>query len=381
MLFGRSNLADNSSAMQPKRRLRVMYVLKNYPQMSETYIKTEIEAVSEECDISIVATKKANLPARNHLPFKFIEDLGVIREQIAEFRPDVLHGHWLHSAKILGKLSRNTQIPFTVRAHSFDSLWSRKNAALDLLPVFRSLRFPSHIRRGLSFINDDLCLGILAFPFVRERLEKAGVRAEKIIDCYPVVNYRRFYNRSPNGDAIMNVGACIPKKKMEDFVELGMRAPQLKFNLYALGYNVDQLRQISLAKGSPVNFIPPIELEDMPAEYKKHRWLVYTAARDGRVGWPMAIAEAQAAGVGVCMANIRPDLREYVGSAGFLYDSLSEVEKLISQPFPEELRQLGFEHAKKSDVFTHRASLFELWNKCQSSRSKPSVPMQPVASR
>jgi hypothetical protein len=31
----------------------------------------------------------------------------------------------------------------------------------------------------------------------------------------------------------------------------------------------------------------------------------------------MSIAEAQGAGVGVCMANIRPDLREYVGPAGF----------------------------------------------------------------
>src|SRR5919108_1617518 len=380
-MSAKSHLAANNSDPTTMDPLRVMYVLKNYPQMSETYIKTEIEAVSEHCEIAIIATKKANLPARNHLPFQFIEDFGASREQIEEFRPHVLHGHWLHSVKMIGQLSRKTKVPFTVRAHSFDSLWSRKNPALDLLPIFRSYRFPSHIRRGLSFINDDLCLGILAFPFVRARLEKAGVRAEKIIDCYPVVNYRRFHNRSANGDAIMNVGACIPKKKMEDFVELGMRAPQLQFNLYALGYNVNQLRQMSLAKGSPVNFIPPIELEDMPAEYKKHRWLVYTAASDGRVGWPMAIAEAQAAGVGVCMANIRPDLREYVGQAGFLYDSLSEVEKVISQPFPEELRQLGFEHARKSDVFTHRALLFELWNKGQSFNSKPSRRIQSLSAR
>ena len=36
----------------------------------------------------------------------------------------------------------------------------------------------------------------------------------------------------------------------------------------------------------------------------------------------MAIAEAQAAGVGVCMPNIRPDIKEYVGEAGFVYDSI-----------------------------------------------------------
>ena len=36
----------------------------------------------------------------------------------------------------------------------------------------------------------------------------------------------------------------------------------------------------------------------------------------------MAIAEAQADGVGVCIPNIRPDIKEYVGEAGLIYDSI-----------------------------------------------------------
>ena len=91
-----------------------MYILKNFPQMSETYIKTEIEAVRERCEIAVVATKKANLPAKNHVPFRQIEDLSVIRELIKEFRPHVLHSHWLHSAKLLGKLASKINVPFTV---------------------------------------------------------------------------------------------------------------------------------------------------------------------------------------------------------------------------------------------------------------------------
>ena len=43
------------------RRFRVMYIVKNYPQISETYIKTEIEAVREICDVRIIAT---NAPTR-----------------------------------------------------------------------------------------------------------------------------------------------------------------------------------------------------------------------------------------------------------------------------------------------------------------------------
>ena len=57
------------------RPFRVMYVLKNYPQMSETYIKTEIEAVRPYCEIRIVATKRANLPAQKHETYRYLDDL------------------------------------------------------------------------------------------------------------------------------------------------------------------------------------------------------------------------------------------------------------------------------------------------------------------
>jgi hypothetical protein len=269
----------------------------------------------------------------------------------------------LHSVQVLGKLARKTQIPFTVRAHSFDSLWQEEKSPFDVTRFFSEFYSPRHVRKAVQLVNDDLCLGILAFPFARPRFEKAGIRGDKIVDCYPVVNYRRFYDITPNGDAVMNVGAALGKKKMEDFIELATLVPGLQFNLYALGYKVESLAEVNKARGYPVHIIPPVELEDMPREYKKHRWLVYTASKTGRVGWPMAIAEAQASGVGVCMANIRPDLREYVGEAGYLYDSLSEAVAIISKPFPEEMRQKGFQQAKKSNIFEHRDLLFGLWQK------------------
>lgn len=64
----------------------------------------------------------------------------------------------------------------------------------------------------------------------------------------------------------------------------------------------------------------------------------------------MSIAEAQGAGVGVCMANIRPDLREYVGPAGFFVQINQPSAKDHIQPFPVELRETGFDHAKKSET-------------------------------
>src|SRR5262249_5515403 len=146
-----------------------------------------------------------------------------------------------------------------------------------------------HVRRAAPIINSDLCLGVLTFPFTRGLFAAAGVREDKVHGCYPVVNFRRFHDRSPNGPGVMNVGACLPKKQMSDFLELAARVLGKEFDLYAMGYKVEEMRRLNEAAGRPVRVVEPVEPEDMPAEYKKHGWLVYTAARsDKTVGWPIA---------------------------------------------------------------------------------------------
>jgi glycosyltransferase involved in cell wall biosynthesis len=83
------------------------------------------------------------------------------------------------------------------------------------------------------------------------------------------------------------------------------------------------------------------------------------------VGWPLAVAEAQASGVGVCIANMRPDLKEYVGEAGYLYNSIEELKEIVSKPFSPEKRELGFKLAERSN-FTERVSeLTALWDKAK----------------
>ena len=347
---------------------RVMYILREFPQISQTYIKSEIEAVLDDYEISVISLRKVDIPYKNHVPYRFMDDPATTREAVEEFRPQILHSHYLIETPNLGKLSRQTNTPFTIRAHSFDAIRPGKKTVSDFIFSSRKDYIPSQIRRAVPFINDDLCLGILTFPFTRQVLERAGIRSEKIHDCFPVVNYHLFHDTSPNGQSIMNVGACIPKKRMGDFLELAKELPDLEFNLFAMGYQVEKIIKLNKNIGNPVNIIPPVEPDNMPSEYKKHRWLVYTASRDhGTVGWPMAIAEAQASGVGVCMPNIRPDLRDYVGKAGFLYNSISEVADIISKPFPEEMQQIGFEHAKKSDIFKHKVILTDLWRKAATS--------------
>jgi hypothetical protein len=253
----------------------------------------------------------------------------------------------VNHAPVLLEAARIAKVPFTVRAHSFDVL----NPDRDRGPARKA-------------INDDACLGVLAFPFERERLVAVGVRDAKIVDCWPVVDFDMFHDESANGDAVMNVGACLPKKDHRLYLELAKQTPDMRFNLYAMGYETERIAAENAAMGSPVRLVPVVPHETMPAEYKKHRWLVYTASfAIPTVGWPMAVAEAQAAGVGVCMQAIRPDLREFVGPGGFLFRTLDEVRDILSRPFPDDMRRLAFEHAKKSDVRSHIGVLTRLWDR------------------
>ena len=58
------------------------------------------------------------------------------------------------------------------------------------------------------------------------------------------------------------------------------------------------------------------------------------------------------------------DLAEYVGGAGFFYDSINELLAILSRPYPDEMRARGFEQAKKSDIQRHKFKLTSLWDAC-----------------
>ncbi len=351
-----------------KKRLSVMYVIRGYPQISQTYLKTELEALYKDYDITIVSRKPSDVPYKNHFPYHYLTEKDAIKELAAQVKPDILHTHYLNQLDFIAPLAEELGIPFTVRSHSYDTLCLRRKNWQGRMreiwerntPQFQKV---AHIKANLHRINHELCLGVLAFPFARQYLEAYGVRSEKIIDCFPTINYGLFHSNSPNGDAIMNTGAVIPKKKMEDYIELATLIPDKQFNLYPLGYKVDKLKLVNESKGNPVNINLPIEPNEMSPQYKKHQWLVYTADFNlATVGWPMAVAEAQAAGVGVCVPNIRPDIKEYVGEAGFVYDSIEEVADIINKPVSKEIREAGFLQAKKSDIQEHKHLLTNLWH-------------------
>jgi glycosyltransferase involved in cell wall biosynthesis len=334
--------------MNGERIKRVLYVLRQYPQVTETYMETELRALEERGHtVEVIALNVATDPRRRTHSFRFIPqaDESAIAAAVAELQPDVVHSHELDTARRAYEASRAAGVPFTLRTHSYDVMG-----------------LPEERMRALgSYLNDERCIGVLGFPFAAEPLIRAGVKEEKIRTCFPVVDYERFHDEEANGEAVMNLGAAQPKKGMGLFLELAKRMPEREFNLWAIGFGVEDLRRLNEGLGSPVTLMPRTEHDEMPSHYKRHQWLVYTAA-ERTVGWPVAIAEAQAAGVGVCMQRIRPDVEEYVGDGGYVFETIDEVAELISQPPPAALRRRGFEQAAKSDVSGHVELLEQLWD-------------------
>jgi hypothetical protein len=326
---------------------RILYITRQYPQVTESYIETELRVLVERgYDVHVITLNPATDPRRETHAFRYIpqRDEEAVARAVREIGPDVVHGHELDNARRIADAARVAGVPFTIRTHSYDVLG-----------------LPEERMRGLAaHLAGEDCLGVLGFPFAREPLLAVGVDPERFHEVWPVLDYDRFHDRGPNGDRVMNLGACQPKKGMDQYVRLASELPERGFDLFAVGFGIDRVRALNDALGAPVSFMPLTEHSRMPAEYKAHEWLVYTAA-ERTVGWPVAVAEAQAAGVGVCMQLVREDIREYVGDAGYVFETTDELHEILSAPFSPERRELGFEHARRSDARGHVGLLERLW--------------------
>ncbi|MDX1484639.1 MAG: glycosyltransferase, partial [Alphaproteobacteria bacterium] len=162
-----------------------------------------------------------------------------------------------------------------------------------------------------------------------------------------------------------NMGAALSKKAMGDFLRLANILPDLTFNLYPIGYSAEELRKENSRIKGRCHIHDAVQPEQMPRVYKQHRWLVYTADTIMKnVGWPVAVAEAQASGVGVCLANIRPDLKEYLGEGGgILFDDIEELTDILPNEVPSEMRERGFELCWRSDIAKNITELTDLWER------------------
>jgi glycosyltransferase involved in cell wall biosynthesis len=271
---------------------------------------------------------------------------------VAEFRPDVLHGHYFGLALLLRHLAERHRLPFTLRTHSMDVL---EEPASKLAALAEATRSP-------------WCRRVLVFPPFRRALLRCGVPRRKAVACWPVLRFAHFHapQARPASRRVLCCGPAIRKKAHEAFVDLAarMRGSGLTFDLYAEGPALEATAAHNERLGRPVR-IDYADPDDMPAVYRAHDWLVYPSDPElNKVGLPVSLVEAQASGLGVCWQELpgrRREQLDFLGGAGHVFRSLDELPEILVRPVSEELRRRGIANARKCDVEAHRHLLIDAW--------------------
>ncbi len=367
-------------------RPRVLLLLPDLAAARMPAIRTEIASFTDDYEVAVLTLCDGEPQTEAGQAAQHAR----IVAGIEAFRPDVLHAHGLTALGQVARLAKATGLPFTIRAHARDSAPLRPRRVGERLvrllrrePIMAPSALGHSARKAMA---SEWCLGVLTLPFARPWLVRAGLPEAKLVDCHPCVNVAAFHDRSPNGDGVLHIAAAeapaLPRRGAPAILRLAAKVPDRPFSLHAAPALADALRARDALMGTGAAIIGRADPAPTVEEYKRHRWLVLTADAQGDLAdWPLAIAEAQAAGVGVCMPMLHPDLAAYVGAgAGILYETIDELPAIVSAPVPEEMRERGFVQAMKADMAGHRHRLTDMWHKALGSRrADPALRTGPAA--
>jgi glycosyltransferase involved in cell wall biosynthesis len=301
----------HSSRKNPAIRLRVLYVLWHYPQLSETYIEAELRQMLRwGAEIEVWREAPPATPYESDI---VVHD-GHLQDAINKVRPDVIHVHWLSYAQQQKKTLANAGIPVTIRLHGFDS-------------------YPEHIAAMLA--NSWLRM-IYGFPMHVQQIPP-NPRLKAIPTAFQSELFRP--TRKKNRRLVVRAGAGLQSKDIPFFFELAKRLPDFRFVLCLVTCNLNEhyiaeLKELATSSGSPGEIridVPRIEMATLMSEagIYLHTMNLPGSAHSTPVGMPISVAEAMATGAYVLVREIA-ELVDYVGDAGDGYVDIDHAVQLIS---------------------------------------------------
>jgi glycosyltransferase involved in cell wall biosynthesis len=294
------------------RRPRVLYVVWHYPQLSETYVETELRRMRAwGVHIEIWRTMAGVSPYATSVP---IHD-GTLADAVASARPDILHVHWLnfaleHQAEIVG-----FGLPVTLRPHGFDVTQHGLNTWL---------------------ASSDRVKGVYAYP---DQIALVGAADARLRPTPVAFDTELFKPRTAKDRRlVVRASAALPSKDLELFLTAARLLPEYRFVLAAVTCNyreeyAAQLRALNEQMGSPVTLMPDLPraaLADLIGEAGIYVHTAHPPSHDEGtpIGQPASIAEAMASGC-YCLARDLPELAAMVGDAGATYADLDGLVAAI----------------------------------------------------
>ena len=293
--------------------LRILYVVWHYPQLSETYIETEIRRLLD-WGVHIEVWRETDVAAP-HPPSAPVHS-GSLEEAVRMSRPDLIHMHWLNFALKQGELLSTLGLPVTVRLHGFDTT-----------------------REGLAaLLSKPWLRRIYAFPAQAALLDHPDPGVRVVPAAFDTTLFRP--RRDKDCRLVVRAGTALPSKDIALFFGLAKALPDFRF-VYAgitaknLEAYVDELIETRDRMQAPVEIhwnVPRAEIADLigRAGIYLHTINPPDAPHAAPLGMPVSIAEAMATGALVVYRR-SPEFDDYVGEAGRSYSDLDEAARIIAE--------------------------------------------------
>jgi len=300
-------LIRRKHAQRTGSQLSVLYALWHYPQLTETYIRWEIECMRRwGVHVEVWSERTPASPFATDVPVHG----GSLASAIARVRPQLVHVHWLHSALDYASEIRRAGLPLTVRAHGFE-VTRRHVLALQRRPEVRAIYLFPHMAR-----------------------DYAG--SDKVRSVTTAFNGDLFYpDRTKDRRLVLRTAPGLPTKDLQTFFDVAQRCPQHRFVLVLARCNgqerfLDKVDAYNRKLGSPVELRLDEPAERVAPSMREAGIYLHTHGLAVPYGMPMSIAEAMASGSYVIGRRCRAS-EAYIGNAGRVYGSADEAAEHINR--------------------------------------------------
>ena len=287
---------------------RVLYVVWQYPQLSEISIDAEIRCMlrwGAQIDVW-----RAREPPSPHPAAAPIHN-GPLADAVRRIQPDVIHIHWIGFAMQQAGALAQLGVPVTLRLHGFETT-------------------ADHCR---GFLEQPWVLAVYGLPHHLQLIGGSNPRLRAVPTAFDTMLFRPHHEKDRR--LVVRAGAMLRSKDLPLFLELADRLPQFRFVLAGItctdaeGF-VEVIRQTK----SRCKVMVDVQREEMVGVMQRAGIYVHTArppaAEFGMpIGMPISIAEAMATGAHVLVPDL-PELRAYVGNAGSTYRDVDEAADIIA---------------------------------------------------
>jgi glycosyltransferase involved in cell wall biosynthesis len=285
-----------------RRPLRVLYAAWHFPQLSESYVRWEIACMRRfGVDVEVWSEVDA---AGTPYPTDVTVHHGSLAAAIARARPDVVHGHWLHSALQYADAVAASERAMTVRGHGFE---------FDRSVVRRLLAHPA-------------VAAVYLFPHYAAYFRR-NPKLRAMPSCFDGDLYHPEEAKDPR--LVIRTGAALATKDYELFFDVAAACPRHTFVLaivrcLQVEEQVERILALNERSGGRVDVRVNVPTEELAALVRRAGIHLHTHGTSAPFGMPISIAETMATG---CLTLVRdlPGAAEYVGSAGLVYRSAAEA--------------------------------------------------------